>query len=428
MLTSILKQILNQRRSNAWIVAELMLVFCLVWYIADYLFVYTYNLNIPGHSDLRHAWQITLGEYPPNYSRYSDAESTDEAREANFERILRLLRDAPGIEAIAVLSARSGPASIVYMGSSLQSADDSTLFVPGQQVEVDPRDDFFRVFAHTTDGGRAASSRDFGLDDPRRIVITRSVAGRLFPDGSPAVGRTVLYRREPYTVAGVIDDVKRFDYLRPQSTFYIFSDRHRAARLPDAAIAVRSHPSAGKAFGEMFKADMTARLQVGNFYLRSIVAYTGVAEETAELFGISKDVRVRTYLMAFFLLNVLLCVTGTFRYRVNMRREEIGTRRALGASSSGVRNALLLEGLCLLTVAMLPAVAIEFHFVHAGLIDTLGKNANETGLYLPDRTYLRFLITNAITWAVMAAVIIAAIWLPARRAAALTPAEALHYE
>jgi hypothetical protein len=429
MLTSILKQILNQRRSNAWIAAELALVFCLVWYIADYLFVYGYNLSIPGHNDLRHAWQITLGEYPPNYPQYRESESTDEAREANFERILQTLRDAPGIEAVAVLSARTEPVSGSYMGRSLRSVEDSTLFAPGQQINADARDDFFRVFAHTTDGGRtAASSRDFDLSNPRGVVVTRSVADRLFPDGSPAVGRTALYGQEPYAVVGVVDNVKQFDYLRPQSTFYMFSDRHRAASLPDAIIAVRSRPSTGKLFGENFKPEMTDRLQVGNFYLRSVVAYTDIAEATKEMFGVSKDIRVRTYLMAFFLLNILLCVTGTFWYRVSLRREEIGTRRALGASSTGVRNALLLEGLCLLTAAMLPAVVIEYQFVHAGLIETLGKNVNEAGLYLPDRTHLRFLITNAITWAVMAAVIVVAISLPARRAAALPPAEALHYE
>jgi putative ABC transport system permease protein len=86
------------------------------------------------------------------------------------------------------------------------------------------------------------------------------------------------------------------------------------------------------------------------------------------------------------------------------------------------------EGLCLLTLALLPALLIEFQIVHAELIFTMGQNARNKGLYLPDHTMLRFLITNGITWLMMATVIVTAIWLPARKAAALPAAEALRHE
>jgi ABC-type antimicrobial peptide transport system permease subunit len=132
--------------------------------------------------------------------------------------------------------------------------------------------------------------------------------------------------------------------------------------------------------------------------------------------------------MLFFLLNILLCVMGTFWYRIRLRREETGIRKALGASQKSIRNLFLAEGLCLLTIAALPAIFIEFQFVHAGLIDTLGQDSGNIGMYFPDRTGLRFLVTNAITWVVMSAVVITAIWLPARKAAAMAAADALHYE
>ncbi|MDR1331303.1 MAG: ABC transporter permease, partial [Tannerella sp.] len=82
MLKSIFTQILNRKRSNTWLVVELLLVFFLTWFITDYLFVLIYNQNIPDGRDLRHAWQVVLDEYPDTHPQYSADENTAEAREA----------------------------------------------------------------------------------------------------------------------------------------------------------------------------------------------------------------------------------------------------------------------------------------------------------------------------------------------------------
>jgi ABC-type lipoprotein release transport system permease subunit len=193
-------------------------------------------------------------------------------------------------------------------------------------------------------------------------------------------------------------------------------------------IAVRSDASQSDGrFAEAFEEAMTGHMRAGNFFFRGLLPYGEMAKDTAARFGITSALNMRVYLMVFFLLNILLCVMGTFWYRVNVRTGETGIRKALGSSSRGIRSIFLLEGLCLLTAAMLPAMFIEFQFVHADLIDTFGRTETNT-VCLPDRMLLRFLITNGITWVMMVAVIIAAIWIPARRAAAMPVAEALRHE
>ena len=257
----------------------------------------------------------------------------------------------------------------------------------------------------------------------------QSAANQLF-SGQSALGKEVFQKDNDntYRISGVVDDVKRFDYERPQNTYYL-SQRLDSTNLRNAEIAIRSRASVSDAvFKETFKKEMANSLQIGNFYLNNIISYKQIAANTKTLFGMTNEVRIRIYMMAFFLVNILLCVIGTFWYRVNIRREEIGIRKALGSSSTGIRNILIMEGLCLLAIATLPALIISYQFVHAGLIETLGVNRKNATIYLPDRTFLRFLITNAITWIIMAAVVIAAVWLPARKAAAMEAAEALHYE
>ncbi|MCD8267851.1 MAG: FtsX-like permease family protein [Parabacteroides sp.] len=99
----------------------------------------------------------------------------------------------------------------------------------------------------------------------------------------------------------------------------------------------------------------------------------------------------------------------------------------MGATSQSILWQFFVEGLCLLAIVTLPALLIEMQFVYAGMIDTLGQD-EVNPIYLPDRTLLRFFLTNCITWVVLACIILMAIWIPARRASRMVPAEALHYE
>jgi ABC-type antimicrobial peptide transport system permease subunit len=146
------------------------------------------------------------------------------------------------------------------------------------------------------------------------------------------------------------------------------------------------------------------------------------------MFGYTRDVRLRIYLMAFLLINILLCVMGTFWYRVNRRKEETGIRKAFGAGQPSIRRLFVLEGLALLAIASLPAMLIEGNFAYAGLVDTLGRQEMAPELYLPDRPVLRFFIVNIITWLIMAIVVSIAIWIPARNAAGMHPADVLKHE
>jgi ABC-type antimicrobial peptide transport system permease subunit len=428
MLKIIFKQIINRKKSNIWIAVELLLIFMIVWYMVDYFFVLGYTCNLTSHRDIRHTWQLSVGEYPESHPKYREEESSKEAKDANFERILKTIHDYPEVEAVTLSfygsEPETGSASIVDLRR------DSTTILYGQLIRSDPREDFFKVFAYTTDEGKKpASIHDFNLSNTDAIVISRSIAKALFPEESP-LEQKVYQGNVEYTVVGVVDDIKRFAFSRPNYTIYMFP-RFNSRMFRDTKISIRSKASVpDDSFKERFKKDMRKPLQTGNFYLKNLSTYTKAAEEMERTFGMKKEIIERAYMMIFFLLNILLCVMGTFWYRIYTRREEIGIRKAMGSSKASIRNILLTEGLILLTIAAIPAIIIELNIVYAGLIDTLGQSSYIAvkDVYLPDRTYLRFLITNIITWVVMAIVIMSAIWLPARKAASLAPAEALHYE
>ena len=431
MLVHIFKQLWNRRRCNLWIGIELLLVFCLLWYIVDYFFVLEYNKSLPSCRDLNHTWQVDVALLPEEHPDYQPGESDSTALVDNYYRVLDRIRQYKEVEALAVLSSWSTPGGGGYYGDWLRNRKDTTREGSGQAILFDPRTDFFKVFRYTTKEGRPVSVEDFDWSDPKAVVIGNLAKETFFPDGD-AIGQILESPRKPddvnYIVKGVVGDTKRFDYERPQLTFF------RAERITsdnitnEMEIAVRNHESiSDDRFLQDFKNTMSRELRIGNFYLRGVKSYNRINAETDFRFGQTSDVRVHTGMMLFFLVNIILCVMGTFWYRIRVRRDEVGLRMAMGSTRTDIRKMLILEGLCLLAVVVLPAMLIEVQFVYLDLIDTLGQGKNNLG-YLPDRLVLRFILTNLLTWVLLAVAIVAAIWLPADKAAKMAPADALHYE
>ena len=352
-------------------------------------------------------------------------ESDSTALEDNYARVLDRLSRCEGVEAVAVMTAYSSPNSGSYWGDGFRNAEDSLKVAWGQILYFDPRYDFFRVFDYRSPDNKPVSVGDFDWADPQAMVVGKLVSDEMF-DGQ-GIGRQVVNDNGSYIIKGVVGDIKRFSYLRPQGTFYL-AKKADAENIKDMEIAIRSsdvYPDAE--FVRRFKEKMYDELRIGNFYLQSIKSYKQIEEQTAASFGQTGNVRIFSALLLFFLLNILLCVMGTFWFRIRVRHEEVGVRMAMGATSQSILWQFFVEGLCLLAIVTLPALLIEIQFVYTGMIDTLGQD-EVNPIYLPDRMMLRFLLTNCITWVVLACVILMAIWIPARRASRMVPAEALHYE
>lgn len=429
MIRMILKQLWNRRRSNAWIFVELLLVYCLLWYMIDYFFVLEYNKSQRSSRDLNHTWQVDVALLSEEHPEYQVGESDSTALEVNYTRVLNRIRQYDGVEALAVLSEYSTPGGGSYRGDFYRSVEDTSRTANGQILTFDPREDFFRVFNYRYPDGTPVSVHDFDWADPNAVVVGRLVETTLFPGGQ-ATGQLIESpsTKQQFVIKGVVGDIKRFDYLRYQNTYYI-PERLSYHTIKKMTIAVRNKTQVSdKQFLQSFKEEMNRELRIGNFYLKSVKSYNKINAEIENLFGQTRDVRIRTAMLLFFLVNILLCVMGTFWYRIRVRREEIGLRMAMGASRSDICRMLFTEGICLLSIAMLPAILIEVQFVYAGMIDTLGRYGDNKLEYLPDYTILRFILTNCLTWLLLAITIMVAIWLPATKASGLAPADALHYE
>lgn len=156
--------------------------------------------------------------------------------------------------------------------------------------------------------------------------------------------------------------------------------------------------------------------QVGNLYLLDITPFSHL-REICELEDMN-EWKTQLCVLGFLLLNIFLGVIGTFWFRTQQRRKEVALRMALGSSRRGIFSCLMYEGVLLLTLAAVPAAVIAFNIGYAELVD-VGKMSFDAGRFLP---------ALALTWLLMALMIVAGIWYPAYGAMKVHPAEALHDE
>ncbi len=436
MIRSLFKQLINRKKSNGWLLLALLFVFCLTWYMVDFFFVLAYNQSLISHRDLHNTYYLDITTLPKKHPEYKEAEEDRSLQVDNIYRIINRIKENPDVESVALCFDNSSlPGTGSYNNTTYRNPEDTIKTASVQRIIFAPEEDYFKVFHHTADNEKKnVSVKDFDFGDPSAIIITQIVADQLFPGESP-VGKIIEmnYKRPDFPrvqnrVVGVIDDLKRFDYNRPHGVGF-FPQRLGDENYGQTRIVIRTRKNTSpNDFIAAFKKEMSAKLRVGNFYLKNIQSGVQVEKNTVYRFGMTNYIRIRTALMTFFLISIILCMLGTFWYRVNIRREEIGIRRAMGSNTGNIRQLFITEGLLLLTLIVPLAMLIEIQFIHAGLIQTLGKSRESYGDFLPDHTILRFLITNAITWLLMAATVVLAIWYPAHSASRIKPVDALRDE
>ena len=194
------------------------------------------------------------------------------------------------------------------------------------------------------------------------IVLTRSVAGKLFGDADP-LGRTVEVQREThvqsFNVIAVMEDL-------PTNTRFEFDSVTRFTSgkwaIRAAPIFIRLRPDADAAAVELALAAKfptasgraTYRLQpMPRIHLYSKVDLEGFKGDSGMLYGDVRDLYPLSVLGLGILIIACINFTNLATARSSLRSREIGLRRVAGAHRRFVVGQFLCESL-LFTLAALP--------------------------------------------------------------------------
>lgn len=267
--------------------------------------------------------------------------------------------------------------------------------------------DYFRTLGIPLKEGRAFAATD-DAKAPIVAIINETLRRRLWPNESP-IGKRVSGDDGATwaTIVGVVGDVRDFGLDHPVST-EIFAPIAQAPQ--PGTLVVRSVADPRSLAQGITRAvhDVDSQTAISHVTTLEEARYESMASPrvTASLLGI---------FAALALLIATAGIGGIMALTVSQRVREIGIRIALGAQPSNVLRMILGQGLFLALLGV--GIGLVGALALTGLVKTL---------------LFEVAPTDPITFAGVAFVLVAAAviasYLPARRAAAVDPIEALRCE
>ena len=424
MIKHILKIMKSERKSNSWIMLELLLVFVVMWFCYDYLNFMIRRYNQPIGHDVEHTYVLEFGmkdEYKEQYYSLSRSNETDSIQQLYADDgmlILERIKQMPYIESACFSQSALpyGNANSQY-GFTIDSINESAL-----TRIVSP--EYFDVYKINV---RKYPWYDWANSSANQLIISPDERGLFIKKAVDSVNEVGYGENNLLRVAGIANKLKFIDYQRYIQMVFLPIDKW--ATVPsnhDIDISIRVKPNADSDFIYKFKNDVQDKLDIGPYYFINIRSMEKQREYQILAYGYTDSIRNVAFVIAFIVINVFLGVFGTFWFRTQSRRSEIGLRCAIGSSKRQISSLILVESLLMLFIISIPATIISLFFSFFEVVNQLGvpsvyHNFNDLGLFYYISNYLGTMIVLAI-------MIFFGTYFPARQAMNIQPSDALRAE
>ena len=341
---------------------------------------------------------------------------TDNKKIAGFwERFAEQITSLPGLKSAALVY------GMPPMRAPNMNDTDFEGFVkreggPIENVDFDQvvTKDYFATMGIRLMEGRFFDDRDTAAGSP--VVIVNSTLARTFWPNESAIGKHVRPNagsKDPWsTVVGVVDDVKNAGLDRPAGTeMYLDYRQSENFGLTDMYVVMRAQSGDPRnlvgAVRERLNV-MDASLPLSDVRMMDDVMERAQARP-----------RFLTLLLSLFSVTALAIATvgiyGVVSYSVARRTKEFGLRMVLGAQGADVLGLVMKQGAGMVVVGLVAGLVVAFALTR--LMASLLFGVAPTDL-----------ATFASVTVVLAAVALAACYVPARRATRVDPMQTLRYE
>ncbi|WP_028774115.1 ABC transporter permease [Shewanella waksmanii] len=401
------------RASNALVVSEILLS-CVVLVIATILLFSSYSAGMADYGVETQGRLTARLELPlESYPERSETVVEDRKKRTDFYYQLKdQLEVQPHIEAVSFMSSLPGTGE----GSSYFEIQGHAADVYNENPKANTESvtrDAWRAVGMTLIEGRNFDHRDTETD-MGNVIINASIAKDYFADGN-AIGSQIRRvwstgHREWQTIIGVVSDTFHGSTMQTSSaryTMYRPIDRDGRTQMNIAVHYLGTERQARKTLLDTINA---VDINVGAYHIQS---YQNLIQQPMLLVSAVSKIFLFCGIVA-----LALAASGIYAVAANsvtQRTQEIGVRKALGATDSKVINLFMGKALIQLLVGLSMGVGLSLWIVNlmtdAMILDNVSVIIGLIGVPL-----------------LIASMVLLATFIPTQKAVRLEPSVALHQD
>ncbi len=402
-------QMRTEWRSNVWMIVELTIVGLIVAIIAMILSQLIYRHSLPVGYDLTDVYvgsNNVLSADADDYVKYDDQQQYFD----DLDVILRKLRENQYVDMVAT-GISSMPYNHNFNGNKLSTiSEGDTLQYIGNTRYFSP--ELTRLIRLTGPKGETTEQLATSIEKGELIIAPGDDGSGNQYNPYAFKGKKCIFNDNSALtvyVSNVCYAINRDDYEGSFSGCILCP----ISRARDFAheIVVRVKPGMGRKFIESLDSKDLAQ---GNVYVTNFTSVDDMRENCQR--DIDTFERNMVICAVFLLVAVFLGFLGSFWFRTQQRVPEIALRKVNGATQWQIFRRLISEGLIMLLIS-----AIIFTPIYFYLVNVVGASIEN---FIFDNNAVNF-VAYVITLLILAAMIVAGIWFPARKAMKVEPANAL---
>jgi predicted permease len=338
--------------------------------------------------------------------RYVDAA----ARSRFFDALNTELAHLPGVERAAVMTVGPGlgaPVSRLETEDALVEVPASRRTAPTVAVSAD----YFPMIGLSITRGRNFQSGD-GEAGHEVAIVTPAFAASFWPGQDP-IGRRLRFNAEhtpePWaTVVGVSGDlVQRSNVAEPEPVVFV---PFRQSDMVSGMLSVRTTGNAALLANTVRQRVQRVDAGLALSDVKTIDELLASQRWPYRVFG--------TVFFVFAVSALLMACVGLYAvmsHATGRRTREIGIRMALGATPTGILGTVMRRGVIQLGLGLTVGLTAAIATTRTMRVLLVGVQPNDP-------------VTFVVSGGILMAVGIAACWLPARRASAIAPVQALAHQ
>lgn len=384
MLRHLFKLIWNKKRAHTLLIVEIWASFMVLFGLATLIVVNVSKYREPLGFTYANVWAVQL---------HNNQDTTDVG--GKLQRIRQRVRTYPAVESASRMG-DNFPFSAYQNGSGISYKKHDL------QVDYYTTDEnFANTLGIAVPTGHWYRSAD-SVGKYRPVVINEQTRKELFAAENP-LGKIIS---DQYKVVGVIDNFKaKGEFMTNRPALFELA---KANNSWTNTMLVRVKPGTDAAFEATMVKAIASQLPGWGVEVDYL---TDSRKNQHNL--VLVPIIIASIVCGFLLINVALGLFGVLNLSITRRRSEIGLRRAIGATGSGVSTQFVGETWVLATFAMLVGLLLAVQFPLLNVFDL------QAGVYLTAMGIAVLIIYLIVTLCAL---------FPSRQAALIQPATALHEE